>query len=65
MVGWSISFRRVKMDKKTYITEVNLFMGAIVVLLIAFGVSVPAGVEGAVGVIVNVFLRVAIKKGWL
>ncbi len=53
------------MDKKTYITEVNLAMGAVVALLVAFGVSVPTGVEGAVAVIVNVFLRVAIKKGWL
>ncbi len=49
------------MGNKTWITEANALMVAVVALLLALGVTIPQGVSEATIVIVNIVLRVGIR----
>lgn len=50
---------------KTYVTEVNVIAAVVIVILRALGVSDAVAYEAAAIAIVNIVLRVLVKKGLL
>lgn len=52
-------------EAKTYVTEVNVIAVAVVLILRALGVSDAVAYEAAAIAIVNIVLRVMVKKGLL
>lgn len=52
-------------NERTFITEMNAVYGAALMLLKAYGIVLPPDAAIAIGVILNVALRTANKKGWI
>lgn len=51
--------------ERTWITELNAGAAAVMIIMRVCGVEASGELQGAIVVLLNIGLRVAMKKGWI